>query len=71
MTSNLLLQLDDLELALHRYCFLELGVGDATRLKRAFLAFKERLVAKMYAEEDFAFRQSITRAVGCFTYYTV
>lgn len=62
MTPNLILtRLNDLEAVLNRYSILELNVADATRLKRAFLEFKDRVMARLYTQEDLLFLRSVLR----------
>lgn len=53
MTPNLILtRLNDLEAVLNRYSIQEMNVADATRLKRAFLDFKDRVIDRLYTLED-------------------
>lgn len=60
MNPNLILtQLQDLEVALNRYSFLELCVRDALRLKKSFIAFKQRIESRLWAEQEMAFSQAL------------
>ena len=51
MAPNLRLHLHELELALRRHAFLELSIADAVKLRKAFLFFKERLLAGLFPQE--------------------
>lgn len=60
MTPNLILtRLNDLEAVLYRYSIQELNVADATRLKRAFLDFKDRVIARLYTRGDLVFLSTL------------
>ena len=58
MAPNLMLQINDLENALHRYSLLELSIADATKLRQAFMAFKDRLFNRILSQEENTHRQS-------------
>ena len=57
MTPNLILHLHELEVALRRHAFLELSVADATNLRKAFLLFKDRLLAGILPQDNFTIRE--------------
>lgn len=72
MTPNLNLRLHELEAALHRHAFLELSVEDALKLRKAFLKFKDRLVAAILSREEPPFGHSlVAEAVDKITTYNI
>jgi len=56
---TILKQLSQLELALKSYSLQELDISDAARLRDAFSAFKDRIEAKLWAEEDRDFLEEL------------
>lgn len=72
MTPNLNLRLHELEAALQRHAFLELSVDDALKLRKAFLKFKDRLVAAILSREEPSFGHSlVAEAVDKITTYNI